>query len=92
MRIRNPAYDYEYRYVVIKAILKGWKSGLFVDFGQFPCPLIRIRIRIPNTDPDPGEPNHYGSGSQTLADHYKAIKYSGIIVNLLIMLEKLNIK
>jgi hypothetical protein len=23
---------------------------------------MRIRIRIPNTDPDPGDPNHYGSG------------------------------
>jgi hypothetical protein len=37
-----------------KAILKGWKSGLFVNFGQFPCSW--IRICIPTTDPDPGEP------------------------------------
>jgi len=25
-------------------------------FGQFPCSWIQIRIRIPNTDPDPGQP------------------------------------
>jgi hypothetical protein len=47
-----------------KAVLKGWKSGLFVNLGQFPCSP--IRIRIPNTDPDPGEPNRCGSGSATL--------------------------
>jgi hypothetical protein len=35
---------------------KGRKPGL-VNFGQFPCPWIRIRIRIPNTDLDPGQPN-----------------------------------
>ncbi len=35
-----------------KAFLKGRKPGLFLNFGQFPCS--RIRIRIPNTDPDPG--------------------------------------
>jgi hypothetical protein len=35
-------------------------------FGQFPRSL--IRIRIPNTDPDPdaGEPNQCGSESTTL--------------------------
>ncbi len=32
-----------------KAVLKG-RSGLFVNFGQFPCSWIRIRIL--NTDPD----------------------------------------
>ncbi len=32
--------------------LKGRKPGLFLNFGQFPCSW--IRIRIPNTDPDPG--------------------------------------
>ncbi len=36
-------------------------SGLFVNFDQFPCYWIRIRIRIPYTDPDPGKPNQYGS-------------------------------
>ncbi len=39
--------------------MKGRKPGLFVNFGQFPCSW--IRIRIPNTDADPG-----GSGSTTL--------------------------
>jgi hypothetical protein len=43
-----------------KAFLKGWKSCSLVSFGLFPCS--RIRIRISNTDPDPGEPNQCGSG------------------------------
>jgi hypothetical protein len=30
-----------------KPILKCFKSGLFVNFGRFPCSLIPIRIRIP---------------------------------------------
>ncbi len=44
-----------------KAILKGWKSGLFVNLIQFPYSW--IWIRIPNRDPDPapGELNQYGS-------------------------------
>ncbi len=37
------------------------KIGLFVNFGQFPCSWIRIRIL--NTDPYPGQPNQCGSGS-----------------------------
>jgi hypothetical protein len=57
------------RYYVIKhtyvawvqsAILKGWKSGLLVNFGQFPCSRIRIRIQesksmriLADLDPDP---------------------------------------
>jgi hypothetical protein len=49
-----------------KAILKSWKSGLFVNFGQFPCSWIRIQIRIANTDPDRREPNQCGPGSETL--------------------------
>ncbi len=36
-----------------KVFLKGRKPVLFVNFGQFPCSWIRIRIRIPNKDPDP---------------------------------------
>ncbi len=35
---------------------------LFVNFGKFLYSWIRIRVRIPNTDPDPGEPNHCESG------------------------------
>ena len=36
-----------------KTLFKGWnwKLGLFVSFGQLLCSW--IRIRIPNTDPDP---------------------------------------
>jgi hypothetical protein len=41
-----------------KVFLKGWNSGLLVNFVQFPCSW--IRIRIPNTDPDPEEPNQCG--------------------------------
>jgi hypothetical protein len=40
---------------VTKAFLKDWESGLFVKLGNFSCSW--IRIRIPNTDPDPGKPN-----------------------------------
>jgi hypothetical protein len=36
-------------------------SGLLIFFGQFRCSW--IRIRIPNTDPDPGQPHECGSGS-----------------------------
>ncbi len=43
---------------------EGWKPGLFVNFGQFSCSW--IRIRIPYTDPDPGQPNHCGSGTTIL--------------------------
>ncbi len=46
-----------------KAFLNGWKSDLIVKFGKFPCSW--IRIRKPNTNPDPGEPNQCGSGSTT---------------------------
>jgi hypothetical protein len=48
--------------------LKGKKPGLFVNFGQFPCSWIRIRIS--NTDPDQGQPNECGPrriGSTILA-------------------------
>ncbi len=37
-----------------KYFFKGRKRGLFVNFGKFPCSW--IQIRIPNMDPDPGEP------------------------------------
>jgi hypothetical protein len=39
-----------------KAFLKGWKSGLFINFGRFLAS--GPRIRISNSDSDPGEPNH----------------------------------
>ncbi len=41
----------KHTYAGKKAFLKGWKSGLFVNFNQFPCSW--IWIRIPNRDPDP---------------------------------------
>ncbi len=46
--------------------MKSRKPGLFVNCGQLQCS--RIRIRIPNTDPDsdPGKPKQCGSGSTTL--------------------------
>jgi hypothetical protein len=51
------------QYLGTKAILKGWKSGIFVNFCEFPYSWIRIWIRIPKTDqgPDPGEQNQWGS-------------------------------
>jgi hypothetical protein len=49
--------------------LKCSESGLFVNFGQFPCSS--IRISIPNTDLDPEEANQCGSGSTTLAKSKK---------------------
>jgi hypothetical protein len=38
--------------------------SLFVNFGQYTCPWIRVRIS--KTDPDPGEPHQCGSGSETM--------------------------
>jgi hypothetical protein len=35
------------------------RNRIFVNFGQFPCSW--IRIRIPTTDPYPGQPNECGS-------------------------------
>jgi hypothetical protein len=45
--------DHKHTNVGKKVVLKGWKSGLFVNFGRCPCSW--IRIRIPNTAPDPRE-------------------------------------
>jgi hypothetical protein len=47
-----------------KSLFKWQEPGLFVNFCQFLCSW--IRIRIPNTDPDPGPPNECGSGSTAL--------------------------
>jgi hypothetical protein len=46
-----------------KVFWKGRKPGLFVNLGQFPCTW--ILIHIPNTYPDPGQPNQYGSMHKT---------------------------
>jgi hypothetical protein len=40
-----------------KRHLKVRKPGLFVKFLSISMLLDRIRIRFPNTDPDPGKPN-----------------------------------
>jgi hypothetical protein len=34
--------------VVIQILFEGWNLDLLVNFGQFPCSWIRIRIRIFN--------------------------------------------
>jgi hypothetical protein len=52
---------YIHYYEGTKAFLKCRKPGLFGNFGRFPCSWIQVRIRIPNTDPDPGQLNQYGS-------------------------------
>ncbi len=39
-----------------RALQKARKPSLFVNFGEFPCSW--IRIRIPNMDPDPGQPKN----------------------------------
>jgi hypothetical protein len=46
-------FKYEYQVIGQKIPMKyeGRKPGLFVNYGQFPCSWIRIRISIPNTDP-----------------------------------------
>ncbi len=65
-----------------KAILKVWKPVPNINFGQCPCSC--IRIRIPNTNPDPGEPiyvdpdpNYWGGakshdGEKALSCIYKS--------------------
>jgi hypothetical protein len=42
-----------------KAFLKGRKTGLVVNVGQYP--FSSIRIRVPDTDPDTGQPIQGGS-------------------------------
>jgi hypothetical protein len=64
LKIGNGSKDIHTNYEGTKAFLKYRKPGLFVNFGQYPCSWIRIRIHIPNTvpeknlswtpDPDPG--------------------------------------
>ncbi len=36
--------DHKNTYVDSKVVLKGWKSGLFINLGRCPCFWIRIRI------------------------------------------------
>jgi hypothetical protein len=59
-----------------KAILKGWKLGLFLNFGIILCSWIRIRNNIPSTDqdPDPGETYQCGSGSVSATLDKKIVK------------------
>jgi hypothetical protein len=49
----------KHTYEGTKAFLKGRKPGLFVNFSQFPC--FWIQIRISNADPDPRQLNKCGS-------------------------------
>jgi hypothetical protein len=53
-----------------KALLKGRKPGLIVDYAKFQCSW--ICIRIPNTDPDPGQPNK--CGFMRIPNHNTGIK------------------
>jgi hypothetical protein len=62
--MKNMLYETYHTYVGKKNLVTGWKSGLFVNFGKFSCSWIRIQIL--NMDPDPGETNQCGSGSETL--------------------------
>ncbi len=55
----------KHAYEGTKAFLRGMKPGLIVNFGQFPFSWIRIRIRIPNTEPDPRQPNECQSESES---------------------------
>ncbi len=41
-----------------KTFFKVRKPGVFVNFFQFLCSWVPIRIRILNTDPDPGQLNY----------------------------------
>jgi hypothetical protein len=49
-----------------KAFLKGSEICLCINFGQFPC--FWILIRIPDTDPDPEDQNQYESSSGSWTD------------------------
>jgi hypothetical protein len=64
----------KHTYKGTKAFLKGRKPGLLEYFLQFPCSW--IRICIPNTEPDPGQPNECGFGSTTLVASYQLSKRS----------------
>ncbi len=52
-KVKNHTYE------GTKAFLEGRQTGLFVNVDQFPSAW--IRIRIPNTDPDPRQPKECGS-------------------------------
>jgi hypothetical protein len=74
-----------------KAFLKGRNPVLFVNFGQFPCSW--ILICIPNTDPDPRQPNECGFRwiriHKTGLNYKKSSVLCGILVTkVLFMLKK----
>ncbi len=56
---------------------------LFVNFGQFPCFWIRIRIHNrANMGPDPGKPNQCGSGSTALfTSPFKKVCFENILLS-----------
>ena len=51
LKVVNRSKKHTYEYEGTKAFMKGRKPGLLLNFGQFLCSW--IRIRIPNTDTDP---------------------------------------
>jgi len=59
-----------------KAVLKSWNLGYFVNFRQFPCSC--IRIRIPNADPDLGKPTVNSN-----PDHHTGLKANFVTGQLL---------
>ncbi len=76
----------KHTYEVRKAYLKGRNPGLFVNFCQFRCSW--IRIRIPNTDSvsDPGQTNKCGgsgfrSGSTTLIECEKHGDHQQMVIS-----------
>ncbi len=55
---RHTKLNFFMKYILyVGTAFKGWKSGLFVNFGQLTCSWIRIRIpnqeSLINADPDP---------------------------------------
>jgi hypothetical protein len=55
--IKNITNSYIHTKAGTKDFLKVRKPGLFLKFLSISMLLDRIRIRVPNTDPDPGKPN-----------------------------------
>ncbi len=56
---------------VQKPFFKAEKPCLFFNFGQFPCSW--IRLRVPNTDPDP-QPNQCEFESNKILTYLPALK------------------
>jgi hypothetical protein len=59
VKVGNMSKNIPTNYEGTKAFLKGRILGFFGNLCQFQCSW--VLIHIPNTDPDPGQPNHFGS-------------------------------